>query len=200
MLYFHPLFRKNLSSAASMVWRDSGSYSVPSFFNSAKKFCRTMFSSVALASHNGTVIPCCFCHVSNLCAQLSVLLSVFLLRFLSFKHCSSWALLGPGNQRMELVGVGKWMRQCHPAILQAVYWWRTLQVRHLGVFKHVGCIEKFGNRRQKISALFALEPVQKSVITWLVENSADYRNENYTLTWYRSFVWKLVSTIWLCWS
>ena len=45
----------------------------------------------------------CFCHVSNLHAQLFIHLLVLLLLFLSLSHCSSWALLGPGKQRVELV-------------------------------------------------------------------------------------------------
>ena len=40
-----------------------------------------------------------------------------------------------------LVGVGKWVGQCHPAVLRVVY----LHLRCF--FEHVSCVEKFANKR-----------------------------------------------------
>ena len=78
-----------------------------------------------------TSLPSCWCFYQCFCCGSS------------FKRCSSLALLGPGKQRVELVRAGK----VGGAVSQYFEHYTGEELLEFVIFEHVGCIEKFGNRR-----------------------------------------------------
>ena len=73
-------------------------------------------------------------------------------------RCSSWALLGPGKQRVDLVRAGK----VGGAVSQYFEHYTGEELLEFVIFEHVGCIEKFGNRRAEIRS-HSIYPLQKKV-------------------------------------